>query len=461
MLGADGKPMDPCHPARARRFLACGRARVARHTPFVIRLIDRSAETSTTHPLVVKIDPGSKHTGIALARVDGDGAVNGLFAVQVDHRGRLISEKLTARAGYRRRRRGDLRYRAPRFSNRSPEPCDACGANAVHGRRSCRPCATAKAPGARGTRLPPSLRHRVDGVVAMVSKLSRFAPVAAVAMELVRFDMQMIEDPEIAGAGYQQGTLAGFEVKEYLLAKYDRTCVYCGKTNVPLEVEHVRPKSRSGSDRISNLVVSCVACNTAKGSRPIEELLAGDPELLANILAGLKRPLRDAAAVNATRWALHRALGEMFPGRVSVGSGGLTKYNRSRAGLPKTHTLDAICVAGTLSVASYPSTVSLAKATGRGRYQRTTPDAYGFPRLTRPRTKTFHGFVTGDLVRAVVPAGKKAGTHAGRVAVRSRGSFVIATASGRVDGINHRHCQLLQRSDGWGWAQQPEGALNA
>lgn len=507
VLGADGVPLDPCHPARARRLLACGRARVTRHTPFVICLTDRSAEQSVIHPLIVKIDPGSRHTGMVLTRLDSKGRTHGVFAVQVDHRGRQISEKLSARAGSRRRRRSsNLRYRAPRFDNRNPAACDACGANAVHGKRFCRPCSAAKAPGvgARGSRLAPSLRHRVDGTVSMVSKLARWAPVTSVAMELVRFDLQAIEDPEIAGVGYQQGSLAGYEIREYLLEKYRRTCVYCDATEVPLNIDHVQPRSKSGSDRVSNLVLACVRCNQRKGSRQVEDFLAADPGRLAKVLAGLKKPLRDAASVNATRWALHRELGVMFPGQVSVGSGGLTKYNRTRADLPKSHTLDALCVGKIEAVGSYPSRVALAKATGRGVYQRTKvtlsrvcrncgakftldkktwnepktgsdkrankhcPSSREARDLTDhghrnqsgvriySRAKKHHGFITGDLVRAVVPTGKKAGVHVGRVSVRASGSFNIATSNGVVQGVNHRHCVVLQRGDGWGWSSQPE-----
>lgn len=65
------------------------------------------------------------------------------------------------------------------------------------------------------------------------------------------------------------------------------------------------------------------------------------------------------------------------------------------------------------------------------------------------RTKTVKGFQTGDFVRAVIPFGKKQGTHVGRVAVRATGSFNIQTSTETVQGIGWRYCQLLQRSDGY------------
>ena len=467
VLSRDGKPLDTCHPARARRLLASGRAKMACHTPFTIRLVDRKVAELDTHPLQLKIDPGSRHTGIALAWAEAKGDLHGVFSVQVDHRGQLISKKLRQRGGYRRRRRSsNLRYRAPRFSNRHPAKCDACGANAQHNKDRCRHCQASGAPrtGARGARLAPSLRHRVDGVASMVAKFCRLAPVGAIAMELARFDTQALQDPGTSGTGYQQGTLAGYEVREYLLEKWGRRCAYCGARgtgpgSVPLNIDHVRPRSKGGSDRVSNLVLACVPCNEAKGNRLVEEFLAGKPGVLKRVLAQLKAPLHDAAAMTATRWALWRALSARGS-PVQTSTGGRTKWNRARFGLPKTHTLDALCVGDVKDIACYPSTTLVAKATGRGCYARTRPDAYGFPRLRLPRTTRHHGFATGDLVRAVVPMGKKAGTYVGRVAVRSSGSFDITTSAGVAQGISHRHCRLLQRSDGWGWSRQGEGVPN-
>jgi len=69
--------------------------------------------------------------------------------------------------------------------------------------------------------------------------------------------------------------------------------------------------------------------------------------------------------------------------------------------------------------------------------------------------KHVHGFATGDLVRAELPAGKHAGVHIGRVAVRASGSFRVGT----VDGISWRHCRLLQRADGYEYAWKGGVAL--
>ncbi|MFD8383490.1 RNA-guided endonuclease IscB [Streptomyces sp. NPDC059679] len=429
VLDKHHRPLQPCAPARARKLLKKGRAVVHRHTPFVIRLKDRTAAVSKVDGVEVGIDPGSKHTGIAVfTAVAGERRAR--YAVQLDHRGATIRKKLEQRAAYRRGRRSrNLRYRKPRFNNRT------------------RP---------KGW-LAPSLHHRVATTMSWTNRLARWAPVRAVHVERVAFDTHAISAGKpLEGVEYQHGTLHGMEVRGYLLAKLGRACVYCGITNVPLNIDHIQPRSWGGSDRISNLVPICIPCNEAKSNRRVEEFA---PKRAADILRRAKAPLRDAAAVNSTRWALWRALEAMLP--THTASGGRTKWNRTRWGLSKSHTLDALAVGKLDSITEIVTRVLVAGCTGRGTHARTRTDKHGFPRLRMPRHKTFFGCTTGDLVRAVVPTGKKAGTHTGRVAVRATGSFNITTANGTVQGIRHTYVRLLQRADGYAYTTQPEQPCTA
>lgn len=243
-------------------------------------------------------------------------------------------------------------------------------------------------------------------------------------------------------------------VREYLLEKWGRKCAYCDKQDLPLQAEHIHPKASGGSNRVSNLTLACQPCNQKKGSRDIREYLKADPTRLAHITAKAKAPLRDAAAVNATRWKLLESLKETGLA-VETGTGGRTKFNRVRLGIPKAHALDAVCVGEVDAVADWQRPTLEIKCTGRGSYQRTRVTAQGFPRGILMRQKQVHGFQTGDLVKAVVPGGKKAGTHVGRVAVRASGSFNIQTKASVVQGISHKHCRLIQRADGYGYAMAP------
>ena len=304
--------------------------------------------------------------------------------------------------------------------------------------------------------MPPSLQTRVDNVFTWARRLQALVPISKIAVETVRFDLQAMENPEISGVEYQRGELAGYELREYLLEKWEHRCAYCGSTNVPLEIDHVVPRSKGGTDRVSNLVIACKDCNREKGNRDVREFLAGKPETLKEVLARVKLPLKDAAAVNATRFAIGNRLKELgLP--ISFWSGGRSRYNRAKQGYPKTHWLDAVCVGKSGENVFVPQGIKplVITAKGRGSRQMCRMDRFGFPRTSAKRKKIVHGFKTGDLVRALVPRGKYAGCHIGRVSVRTSGSFDIKTTSGTKQGISWKYCNLLQYADGYQYDQGP------
>jgi hypothetical protein len=298
--------------------------------------------------------------------------------------------------------------------------------------------------------LAPSLQHRVETTLTWADKLIKFAPIGSIIQELVRFDLQQFENPEISGVEYQQGELVGYEVREYLLNKWNRKCAYCGAEKVPLQVEHIHPKAKGGSNRISNLCLACDPCNKKKGIQDIEQFLAKKPDVLKRIKAQVKRPLKDAAAVNSTRWALFNRLKETgLP--VSTGSGGQTKFNRTRLGLPKSHWLDAACVGQVEELDVLSSQPLLIKAGGHGTRQMCGTDKFGFPTRHKSRRQIHKGFQTGDIVSATVTTGKKVGSYVGRVLCRASGSFDIATTTGRVAGISYKYCKPIHKKDGYSY----------
>jgi len=274
--------------------------------------------------------------------------------------------------------------------------------------------------------------------------------------ECARAGRTKMANPEISGVEYQQGTLLGYEIREYLLEKWGRECAYCGEKDTPLQIEHIDPKANGGSNRISNLTLSCNTCNQEKGRQSLADFFATSKRLkhhqprLALVLKQAKKPLRDASAVNATRWALYQAL-EYTGLPVEVATGGRTKYNRSRLGVPKTHALDAACVGDVEQLFGWKIPTLAIKANGRGSYKRTLLTKHGFPRGYLMRQKHVQGFQTGDMVRAVVPKGAKAGIWLGRVAIRKTGSFNVQTLNGAIQGISYKHCTVTQRADGYGY----------
>ena len=400
------KPLMPCSEKRARLLLERGRARVHRMVPFTIRLVDRLQEESVLQPLRLKLDLGSQTTGVALVRESDtvDGTTGGVI------RQAAVLMLL------------ELQHRLARLNNRTKP--------------------------ARW--FAPSLRHRVDTTLAWVNKLRRMAPVTAWSQALVRFDIQALQNAEISGIAYQQGALQGDEVREYLLETWNRECAYCGARNVPLEIDHIHPRSKGGSDRVSTLTIACHDCNQRKGNMSPEQCLAKGPERARKIRPKAHAPLRDAAAVNSTRWALFQRF-QATGLNVEVASGGRTKHNRHRLPVPKQHCLDAACVGHVDALENWQQPVLSAKATGRGSDQRTRLTRHGFRRGYLTRSKSAFGFQTGDLVKALVITGKKAGTYLGRAAIRASGSFNIQADNGLVQGIPHRFCALIQRAGGYGY----------
>jgi hypothetical protein len=119
VLDALRRPLMPCSHKRARLLLERSRAKVVRVVPFVIQLTDRFLETCVLQDIEVKIDPGSKFTGLCLSRTT-NGIVHVLSLIELEHRGQFISKKLKVRAVLRKSRRSrNTRYRQSRFLNRT------------------------------------------------------------------------------------------------------------------------------------------------------------------------------------------------------------------------------------------------------------------------------------------------------------------------------------------------------
>src|SRR5436190_1522428 len=240
VVDTNKKPLNTIHPGEARLLLNRGKAAVLKQYPFTI-ILKVTIDDPVVAGLRIKIDPGSKTTGIAIMNAQTGEVV---FAAELNHRGQQIKSDLDDRRGARRGRRNrHTRYRKPRWQNRS------------------RP---------KGW-LAPSLQSRISNIIIWVQRFARICHITAISLERVKFDMQLLENAEISGVEYQQGTLQGYEVREYLLEKWGRHCVYCGRSDVPLQTEHLIPCSRGGSNRVKNLTVSCGPCNQRKGNQTAAE----------------------------------------------------------------------------------------------------------------------------------------------------------------------------------------------
>lgn len=186
VLDTNKQPLAPTHPARARMLLKEGKAAVWKRYPFTL-ILKRRVEQPVCDPLRLKLDPGSTTTGLAIVN-ERSGEV--VFAAEITHRGQQIVKALQQRRAVRRsRRQRKTRYRQPRFRNR---------------RR-------------KAGWFPPSLESRIANILTWVARLSELCSISAISQELVKFDLQLMENAEMKGIQYQQGTLAGYEIRQYLL----------------------------------------------------------------------------------------------------------------------------------------------------------------------------------------------------------------------------------------------------
>jgi 5-methylcytosine-specific restriction endonuclease McrA len=410
-------PLMPCNPARARELIKKGKAKVLRHYPFTIILLER--ENGNLQESQIKFDTGAKVSGIAVVANFKRGLIC-VWAAELQHRSFVIRDSLLRRRYVRRSRRNrKTRYRIPRFSNRKHKKL----------------------------KIRPSLMSRIHNLETWLERLMKFIPISCIALELVRFDTQALENPEISGVEYQQGELMGYEVREYLLEKWERQCAYCGKTNIPLQIEHIIPKSRGGSNRLNNLTLACKNCNRKKANQTAAEFGYPQIQLKAN------QSLIYAAAVNTIRWIVFERF-QLKGLSIEIGTGGRTKLNRIKQNYPKTHWIDAVCVGVSgEEVFIYPQHQALLiTAVGHGSRQICRTDKYGFPASYRQRQKRHFDFQTGDIVQAVVPNGKYIGEYIGRVVCRTNGRFDVIGSSKKALGVYYKHCRLLHHSDGYNYS---------
>ena len=420
VLSNTKKPLMPCCPARARELLTKGKAAVYRHQPFTIILKNR--EDGDVQETELKLDPGSKTTGIAVVSEAKRGN-KCLIGINLEHRGQQIRDSLLKRSQQRHsRRHRKIRFRSARFNNRTKP---------------------------KGW-LAPSIKHRVLTTQTWIKRLMKWIPISSIAIEIAKFDTQKMMNPDIQGKEYQEGDLFEYEIKEYLLFKYNHTCQYCkGASKDPiLEKEHKIPRSRGGSNKLSNLTLACRRCNLDKRNKTlaewVEHLTFFKGKLnhirIPNIKKVIKEAngsLKDAAVMNAVRYRigeLCKTLG--IP--VSFSFGAKTKFNRSKQKYRKDHWIDAACVglSGESVYISEDHSCLTVKCMGHGSRRMVRPDKNGFPSTKPKGFSTAFGFSTGDLVRfrnSIL-----------RIAIRTDGIF-----DGDDKRFSYKKCKLIQKNDGY------------
>ena len=404
-------PLSPTSNAKARLLLKQNKAVVHKVYPFVIRL---KKHIKCSSNFTIKIDPGSNTTGIAI--VDKQKC---LFLMEIVHRGKQIKKALFDRRRIRvSRRYRKTRYRQARFLNRN---------RIVNW-------------------LAPSVKSRADNIINITHKLSKYIPLSNVAIERVSFDTSEMTNGELHGTQYQNGDLKNTKLRTFIFKKYNNKCVYCEDTN-KLETEHILSKSKDGTNSTKNLVLSCRKCNVLKNNLSLKQF----GKLIKKDLSHLEpfKTPKDAAIIQSARNYSIKELAKSYA--VETGEGWETSFNRHEVNLPKEHYYDALCVGKNYIYKIMTNKVLVIKAQGRGSRQMCRVDKFGFPRTKAKSQKVVEGFQTGDIVKAVVPKGKKQGKYFGKIAVRSNGYFNITTEAKTIQGIGYKNCTIVQKNDGYSY----------
>ena len=394
VINMRNEPLMPTTPGKARTLLKSGKARVISSNPFTIQLLYATGETK--QPVTLGIDAGYKHIGFSVVTEKRE-LISGEAVMRTD-----MPKLNVEKSMYRRGRRNRLWYRQSRFMNR--------GNN-------------------REGWFAPSIEHKLQTHISLIEKLKRILPVTKTVIEVASFDTQKMQDPGISGIEYQQGELQGYEIREYLLEKFHLTCVYCSNTNIPLEIEHLTPKSRGGSNTVDNLAISCHDCNQKKNNLTAEEF--GHPEVRKTA----SMPLRVAAFMNTVRWKLTQLTGSAYT------FGYITKKNRISLGLDKSHANDAFVIAGgTNQARTSPFTITQRRRNNRS----IQTNRKGFrPSIRRKR----YGFQPGDIVVYDHDRFSVVGVH-------SYGNYVIIRNGEKKMDISTKKVKLARYGKGLRFSAQ-------
>ena len=214
VLNKNGNPLMPCKPAKARKLLRSGKAKVVNRCPFTIKLLwacelplrpSASLREENVQPVTLGIDKGSHVTGFSCV---AKGQI--LISGEIHHR-TDIKDKIDARRTNRRNRRNRKWYRPKRFNNR--------------------------ASSRRSGRLPPSIKANVEEVIRVVGQLP--LPISHIIVEDVAVDVRRLSNPDVTGSEYQESNRLDENLRLACLTRDDFTCQKCNKKETLLEAHHI------------------------------------------------------------------------------------------------------------------------------------------------------------------------------------------------------------------------------
>ena len=395
VLNKNGEALMPCKPQKARKLLKNNKAKVVNRTPFTIRLLYGSS--GYKQDINLGVDAGSKYIGLSATTEK-----NELFKAEVELR-QDISKLLENRRILRRNRRSrKLRYRPVRFNNR----------------------------GKKG-KIAPSIQHKIDSHLTMINKVCSILPVTNIIVETAEFDVSKLNNPTIKGEEYQNGQSKGFyNIKSAVLNRDDYKCQICGGKDVRLEVHHIVCRSHGGSNRMDNLITLCSDCHGK----------------IHNGEMGFKKEVKSfkyASYMNVMRKRLIDSLKSIYDD-VFETFGYLTKFNREKLGICKSHGNDAFVISHNFNAKPLDVEYQYKKVRRHNRQLHKSKPSKGGIRRRNQSNYVVNGFRRFDKVMYN-------GMECFVTGKRSSGYFQLKTFDGTVvsQSVSSKKLKLLEPIKGW------------
>lgn len=289
----------PCSKRKARILLKENKAKIIRYQPFTIQLTIPTGES--TQEVHVGVDTGARHIGLA-ATSGNKVLIKGEIELRDD-----IHKNMQTRSELRRTRRNrNLRYRKARFLNRKR----------------------------KDGWLPPTVQSKLNATFMWIDRFCELLPNPVLHIEVGKFDIQKMMNPDIANKKYQNGQCAGYyDVRYFVFARDNYTCQVCKKQNKILNTHHLLYKSKGGSDRADNLITVCTDCHSPENHR--------EGGILYDWMIKHKRvrQYKEATFMNVVR----KRTFQKYPDAI-ITYGSETSPYRKELGLDKTHYNDAIAI---------------------------------------------------------------------------------------------------------------------
>lgn len=406
-----GEALMPTTPQKARKLIKENKAKIVNYTPFTIQLLYATGET--TQPVSIGIDLGAKHIGVAI-QSENKVISKGEIELRDDVKSLMETRKI-----YRRSRRNrKTRYRKPRFNNR-------------------------KRP---DNWLPPSIQSRIDNTFMWIDRFMGLVPNPILNIEVGKFDVQKMINPDIKGKEYQEGSSYGYyDTRYYVFARDKYTCQVCKKKGKILQTHHIIYKSRGGTDRANNLITVCTDCHNYKNHQ--------EGEVLYKWMVDKKKvpSYKETPFMNIIR----KRVFKRYP-NANITYGSITTPKRKELGLDKTHYNDALVISGVEE--GFIDNIRIFKIKQfrkkkRSLHEATARKGRKEPNTTQKRneknTKYQNGFYLNDKVRVFGKVGFISGFCNGGCYVKDINDNYITIPEKTYKQVSFKHLEFVSHSNNW------------